>query len=76
VSLPPDDLAEIVFRALYPAHELARAEGHYAVRCGDTLLVSDSVGELARFISELHNHDVELTDMIADGTEPLPQRPK
>jgi hypothetical protein len=45
VSVPPD-LAEIVFRALFSDHELNRVGHQYAVRCTETLLVADSIGQL------------------------------
>jgi hypothetical protein len=75
VSVPPD-LAEIVFRVLFSDHELIRVGHQYAVRCTGSLLVADSIGTLAQYISELHNPGVELAVLIVDETDPLPFRPK
>jgi hypothetical protein len=40
--------------------------------------VSESIGEIAQLISEPHNTDIKLADLIEDDSanDPLPYRPK
>jgi hypothetical protein len=77
----PDNLAEIVFRKLYPECDLVTVGSTYIVYAppvpGSPLMyISDSLGAIARQISELESPDTELEDMIAYVAHPLPQRPK
>lgn len=74
MSPPPDNLATLVFCALYPDHQLVRQGDRYATMCGGSLIITDSLGELARYISELHSPELALTDLVADSGEPLPRR--
>lgn len=71
---PPDNLPTLVFRALYPYHQLVREGDRYATVCGGSLIITDSIGELARYISELHSPDTLLADLVAEPEEPLPRR--
>ncbi len=76
-----DNLTETVFRALFKGYDLAVVGRAYIVYPppvlgGPLMYVSDSLGAIARQIAELENTDVELADLIADETGPLPQRPK
>jgi hypothetical protein len=74
VSVPPDNLATLVFRALYPDHQLVRRGDRYATMCGGSLIITDSIGELARYISELHSPELALAGILADSGKPLPRR--
>jgi hypothetical protein len=70
-----------VFRALYPEYELATVAGAYLVYPPPgigmpLMLISDSLGAIARQIAECENADVELADLIADEIDPLPHRPR
>jgi hypothetical protein len=73
VSLP-DNLATLVFRALYPDHHLVCEGDRYATMCRGSLIITDSIGELARYISELHSPDTSLGVLVADSEEPLLRR--
>ena len=70
---PPDNLQTLVFKALYPDHQLVREGDRYATMCGGSLIITDSIGELARYISELHSSDTLLADLMAGSEEPLPR---
>jgi hypothetical protein len=76
----PDNLTATVFRALYPEFDLVTVGGMYIVygpASPDTpfMYIADSLGAIARQISELENPDVELADLVAyDAAEPLPHR--
>lgn len=59
MSYPPN-LAEIIFRKLYPDHELLVTPNcRYGVMCTGTLIVAESLGTLAQMISGFHNVKVQ-----------------
>jgi len=73
----PDNLTSVIFRALYPEFDLIAIGGTYVVvPTGSLVLVGDSLGAIARQISEIQNPETELAYLVADATDPLPQRPK
>jgi hypothetical protein len=56
----PNDLTVKIFEALYPEYALLTIGGRYiAVPAGVTVLESDSIGAIARHISEQQNSDTE-----------------
>jgi hypothetical protein len=76
-----DNLTSAVFRALYKGYELITIGSTYIVYPppvlgGPLMYISDSLGAIARQISEAETFDVELYDLTEDGTDPLPHRPK
>lgn len=75
----PDDLTARIFRRLYPGFDLVIIGSTYAVyppagHGGPLMLISDSLGAIARQIAELENPGVELADLISDADGPLPHR--
>ncbi len=71
----PDNLPSAVFKALYREFDLITIGGTYVVvPAGSLVLVSESLGAIARQISELENPEAELADLIADTIKPLPRR--
>lgn len=73
----PDNLPEMVFRALYPDYQLVTAGKTYVVALAGTLLLTgDSLGAIARQISELENPP-DLGDLLLwENALPRRHRPE
>ena len=75
-----DNLAARIFESLYPEYDLVIIGATYIVYAppvpGSPLMyISDSLGAIARQISESENLDLELADLLADDSgEDLPRR--
>jgi hypothetical protein len=74
-----DSLTARIFAHLYPEYELITVGHTYIVYpppgLGKPLMyISGSLGAVARLIVEAENLDLELADLIADETDPLPRR--
>jgi hypothetical protein len=76
-SIPPDNLTTAVFRALYPEYELTTVGSTYIVYPPSLpgrplILISDSLGAIARQISE--HDEFDWPTVAEDATGPLPHR--
>jgi hypothetical protein len=70
-----DDLTAVIFRALYRDCRLLTIGGtHVVVPANTLILTGDSLGAIARQISELESPP-ELTELLL-WEDPLPQRQK
>ena len=68
-----DDLTAVIFRALYREYRLLTIGGtHVVVPANTLILTGDSLGAIARQISELESSP-ELTEVLL-WDDPLPQR--
>ncbi len=77
----PDNLTAIVFMALFEGYDLVAIGATYIVYpppvLGNPLMyISDSLGSIARQISELENPETEPDGLIAYVADPLPKRSK
>jgi hypothetical protein len=73
VTPHPDNLPEMVFKALYPDYKLLTVGGTYVVvPAGTSVLTGDSLGHIARKISDRENPP-DLGDLLL-WEDALPRR--
>jgi hypothetical protein len=72
VTSHPDNLPEMVFKALYPEFELLAAGMYVVVPAGTLVLTGDSLGHIARQISDRENPP-DLGDLLL-WEDALPRR--